>query len=861
MRTGWLAAWSLLLILPASEAVAAAGPPLVRDLHGDPLPAGARARLGARRWRVGADFVLSGDGRLLASSDQCGEVRLELVATGRPSRRLRLIGRPLDPAAFSPDGRLLVTRDRESDIRRVWRVSTGQQVCVLKLGLGKPELPDPPPAFVPGGRKLVTWDREERRLVFWDLRTGKALHAERCPGPAPWRGVFSPDGAFYLARPAEECVVLRDLRTGRWHRIRLPATPRLRFHSWSPDSRLLAFTGIDDRSLVLFDVKTGRKRQTFFSPTYEVSGANFSQNGLRMLLPKGKGIDIRDILWGEVQAVANVALADDGWFPHVFQTDERSLLLVTRGAVEGSGFVRVIDARTGKDLDRREGHRTEVTALAFTVDGRTLVSLGNDGTIRRWDTGTARQRSRAAAPSDLGELSVSADGRLAAVSWLQQMYVSLVDLHRGRSVRTRQNYVLTRDNSRALALPPQPAPCSLSADGALLTVGKCGVVTGDDIGCIEVRRTADDGLLHALKLPPEGPHAFSPTGQALAVAVNREQGADVEVFDLRTGKSRRRIAVPRPGPGGLLLLGWSPDGRTLAAADGGHVFSWEAASGGLLEVASLPRKVHPAQLAVTADARVVVAGPRALEEQGFPICVPSDRRRAAWVVWDLGARRVVLATHPARPCCRPEAQRIAALSADGRLLAVAQADSSILLYELPLPAGRKVAPAGSTDLPRLWADLASGDARRGRRAEDALAASGRRAVEWLAGRLTPAAEKDHARLLADLDATDYGVREAATKQLALALERDGRDVEEALRDLVKRKPSPEAARRAERLLRTHAGRPVKHTPDELRQIRSVAVLERVGGPEATALLKKLAGGAPAVLTVEARAALKRLRRP
>jgi len=51
------------------------------------------------------------------------------------------------------------------------------------------------------------------------------------------------------------------------------------------------------------------------------------------------------------------------------------------------------------------------------------------------------------------------------------------------------------------------------------------------------------------------------------------------------------------------------------------------------------------------------------------------------------------------------------------------------------------------------------------------------------------------------------------------------------------------------------------SPENLRTVRAVEVLERAGTAEARAVLKKLASGASgAVITVEARAALARLPR-
>jgi hypothetical protein len=48
------------------------------------------------------------------------------------------------------------------------------------------------------------------------------------------------------------------------------------------------------------------------------------------------------------------------------------------------------------------------------------------------------------------------------------------------------------------------------------------------------------------------------------------------------------------------------------------------------------------------------------------------------------------------------------------------------------------------------------------------------------------------------------------------------------------------------------------SPERLREVRAVEVLEHIGGNEAEGLLRQLAAAAPAALTREAQAALARL---
>jgi hypothetical protein len=49
---------------------------------------------------------------------------------------------------------------------------------------------------------------------------------------------------------------------------------------------------------------------------------------------------------------------------------------------------------TGKELRKLTGHRGKVGALAFTPDGKTLISGGDDTTILFWDVASATRRER-----------------------------------------------------------------------------------------------------------------------------------------------------------------------------------------------------------------------------------------------------------------------------------------------------------------------------------------------------------------------------------------------------------------------------------------------------------------------------------
>jgi NADH dehydrogenase/NADH:ubiquinone oxidoreductase subunit G len=115
----------------------------------------------------------------------------------------------------------------------------------------------------------------------------------------------------------------------------------------------------------------------------------------------------------------------------------------------------------------------------------------------------------------------------------------------------------------------------------------------------------------------------------------------------------------------------------------------------------------------------------------------------------------------------------------------------------------------------------------------------------------PAADPQLARLVAQLDSSNFTERNKATHELEKRLQL----AEPVLRQALASNPTLEMRRRLEELLQKAAG----WTPTQLREHRAVTALEYMGTPEARQLLATLAGGAPdARLTQEARDSLARL---
>jgi len=196
---------------------------------------------------------------------------------------------------------------------------------------------------------------------------------------------------------------------------------------------------------------------------------------------------------------------------------------------------------------------------------------------------------------------------------------------------------------------------------------------------------------------------------------------------------------------------------------------------------------------------------------------------------------------------------------DGKCLATVGEDGTAVVWDLvrdekPLPKDLKLT---DKDLASLWADLRSDEGSKAYVAARLFCADAARSVPFLGDRLKPrepdAEEKKTRKLIADLDADEFGVRERATT----ALGKLGRSADPAMRSALAGSPSAESRRRLEQLLGERGNQGL--TPEEQRDVRAVRVLAQTGTPEAKKSLELLAKDSTRSWVMqEAKVSLKRI---
>jgi hypothetical protein len=169
--------------------------------------------------------------------------------------------------------------------------------------------------------------------------------------------------------------------------------------------------------------------------------------------------------------------------------------------------------------------------------------------------------------------------------------------------------------------------------------------------------------------------------------------------------------------------------------------------------------------------------------------------------------------------------------------------------------GSPVAIPMTLYLQRYWNDLAVGNTTTAYQAQWKLILFGNASTSFLKHHLKPVfciSAQRIASLVISLDARDFREREKANLELRSLMEQ----AEDMLRQALARTPSPEVRGRIKILLDEYDR---CKSPKILRDRRSVAALEQIGGAQSVAALHELAkGAADATLTREAKAALRRL---
>ncbi|ARV57285.1 hypothetical protein BZZ01_00395 [Nostocales cyanobacterium HT-58-2] len=484
------------------------------------------------------------DGKLLATGDTNGEIRLYQVADGKQLLTCKGHTGFVWPIAFSPDGHVLASGGDDA-IVKLWDIKTGQCLATLQghsAGIWSV-------AFCADGHLLATGS-EDQTLKLWNTSSGECLKTLRGHNNRVTSVAFYPQGNLLASGSDDQTVKLWDTTTSQCLKTLQIDNSGSRAVAFSPDGNILA-SGCHDRTVKIWNVSSGECLQTLHGHDDCVNSVAFSSDGQRL----ASGSDDQTVkLWDVSTGRCLTTL--QGHSSRVW-----SVALSQKGMTLASGSddqtVKLWDINTGECLKTLQGYCNGIWSITLNPQGTMIASGSGDQTVKLWDISTGQCLKTLRGHSNrVTSVVFSPQGTMIA-SGSEDQTVKLWDISTEQCLKT------LREHSHwvtSVAFSPQ---------GTI-------IATGSEDQTVKLWDTSTGQCLKTLQGHTHWVWAvaFSPDSSMLASASNDQT---VRLWDTSTGRCLQTMYGHTDW---IWSVAFSPDGRTLVSSSGDQTMKlWDVSTG------------------------------------------------------------------------------------------------------------------------------------------------------------------------------------------------------------------------------------------------------------------------------------------
>ena len=532
----------------------------------------------------------SADGEKIATAEN-DIVRLSDTTSGKTLHTFHGFSADVESLTFSLDGKRLATVS--GGTLQVWNAINGKLIQTLP---GEATAV----AFTADGKRCVSCSDSVSSVKVWDVERGRLLFNLDCGRNKPCSLAFSPDGRHVACGNTVGKIAVCDANTGKQLHFfeAYHDNESIKSLAFSPDGRQLVSGGFKRKPIKIWDVNARDIGDS------EIPAVMSTSNGTQTL---AFSLDGSKVLGDERSGRFQVWDAKTGLHLQIFTFPElrkrlggvafaaRGRQLITVDADNMLEFWDVDSERSDKAKIANEGsrvkelwgfsaHALSIKKVAFSQDGRQVVTGSADDLVKVWDAQTGqRLKTFARHLSDVHYVEFSRNGK--RVVGADRYSIRIYDRKSGE-------YSSFRTAVKMLS-------AALSPDEKLLIVGT-------RTGAIELwnpRSTSGEPkIFDEHKLAVLGV-AFSPDSKTFA------SGSTDKTLRIWSTRSRRPLKELNHGSI-VRAVSFSPDGTLVASGgDDGAIKIWDVSRGKLVRTIETRAKGHFAHVSFSSDGkRILSAG-------------------------------------------------------------------------------------------------------------------------------------------------------------------------------------------------------------------------------------------------------------
>lgn len=244
--------------------------------------------------------------------------------------------------------------------------------------------------------------------------------------------VFSRDGKYVVSASFDKSVRIWDVRTGKCIDTLRGHTDWVHSASFSNDGKYIVSSS-SDRTTRIWDMKTRKcidilehglnyGQPAFFDPNDKYI---YMSSGTNILIWDVKTREFIDTLRGHTDFVISASISNDGKY-------------IVSASFDGTA--RIWNVETRKCINILKGHTSPVNSVLFSPDNKYIGSASADSTIRLWDTQTGKCIKVLKEQHQVNTVSFSRDNKYI-VSASDGANIIIWDVESGKSIEVLEGHL------------------------------------------------------------------------------------------------------------------------------------------------------------------------------------------------------------------------------------------------------------------------------------------------------------------------------------------------------------------------------------------------------------------------------------